>query len=96
MIRANKSITTLNLIGNNIGDDGALALVKMLVPNKTLTDISLSTNKMNKDTKRIANILGTNESLTILNLAYFCIGDDGALGFTDVIVTTPRRKKEER
>lgn len=92
-LRANKSLTTLNLTGNGISDDVALALVKMMVK-KYLTDISMLTNKMSEDIKRMANILGTNVSLTTLNLVCLHIGEISALAFLDMLATTPRRKRK--
>ena len=48
-MKYNKSLTTLNLGFNEIGDDGAAALGECLKYNKSLTTLDLSDNKIGDD-----------------------------------------------
>jgi len=81
------NLTKLLLEGNGVGDDGVLALVKVLTsPNCQLTELNLSDNCVAvKGAKILADALLTNSTLTKLHLDGNFIGPDGALAFLDVI-----------
>jgi Ran GTPase-activating protein (RanGAP) involved in mRNA processing and transport len=73
----NSSLTTLNLAGNYIGDDGAKALSAALAQNSSLTTLNLTDNEIGADgAQALGAALAQNSSLTTLNLSYNKIGDD--------------------
>ena len=78
-LKYNKSLTTLDLSDNRIGDDGATALGECLKYNKSLTTLDLSDNRIGDDgAAALGECLKYNKSLTTLDLSDNGIGDDGA------------------
>ncbi len=71
--QGNSNIRTLNLSGNNIGDDGAVALAAMLERNTTLETLELNSNAIDlKGITALARALGNNTSLKVLGLRWEC------------------------
>ena len=78
-LKYNKSLTTLNLNHNEIGDCGAVALGECLKYNKSLTTLNLSSNEIGDGgAAALGECLKYNKSLTTLDLNRTKIGDDGA------------------
>ena len=48
----NQTLTKFNISGNNIGDDGAMAIVDALKQNTILTSFNISDNKITNETKK--------------------------------------------
>eukprot|EP01006_Ploeotia_vitrea_P063618 TRINITY_DN85898_c0_g1_i1.p1 TRINITY_DN85898_c0_g1~~TRINITY_DN85898_c0_g1_i1.p1 ORF type:complete len:449 (+),score=66.09 TRINITY_DN85898_c0_g1_i1:64-1410(+) len=75
----NTHLTTLNLAGNNLGNEGAACVARVLAENKHLTKLSLFNNYINDAAvDGLAEGLSQNTSLTSLNLKYNDISDIGA------------------
>ena len=78
-LKANSSLTSLNLGGNFVGEDGASSLSKALKANSSLTNLNLSQNSIGDDgASSLSKALKANFSLTSLNLSATSIGDAGA------------------
>ena len=78
-LKANSSLTSLNLEGNFIGEDGASFLSHALKANSSLTNLNLSINSIgDAGASSLSKTLKANSSLTNLNLSYNRIGDAGA------------------
>ncbi|KAF9956626.1 hypothetical protein BGZ72_002637 [Mortierella alpina] len=78
-LKTNLSLTTLDLQGNAIGNDGAKALAAALEINSTMTTLNLTDNDIGPlGANALAEALKTNSTLTTLNLRGNAIGDDGA------------------
>ena len=78
-LKANFSLTSLNLKGNSVGEDGASSLSKALKANSSLTDLNLSHNRIgDAGASFLSQALKANSSLTDLNLSINSIGDAGA------------------
>ena len=78
-LKANSSVTSLNLGGNFVGEDGASSLSKALKANSSLTNLNLSLNSIGDDgASSLSKALKANSSLTSLNLSSTSIGDAGA------------------
>ena len=78
-LKYNKSLTTLNLNHNEIGDCGAAALGECLKYNKSLTTLYLNRTKIGDEgATALGECLKHNKSLTTLDLNRTKIGDDGA------------------
>ena len=78
-LKYNKSLTTLNLNHNKIGDCGAAALGECLKYNKSLTTLNLGFNEIGDEgAAALGECLKYNKSLTTLDLNCTKIGDDGA------------------
>lgn len=72
MLAGDRTITTLNLSANNIGDAGALTLAAILKSNTTLEVLDLSSNVIDYDgITAIAEALTDNTSLTSLHIRCF-------------------------
>jgi hypothetical protein len=69
-LKLNRSLITLDLSHNYIGDyDGSL-IVYNLLPHKTIVNLNLSNNLLKRQTcRRVKELLETNESLKLINLA---------------------------
>ncbi|MDG1436419.1 MAG: hypothetical protein P8P83_01350 [Rickettsiaceae bacterium] len=82
--KGNSALTSLNLGGNDIGDDGVAGLAIFLKKNGTLTELDLQCNHIgNKGAVLLAKALKTNTTLTTLNLARNAIGAEGAEALAD-------------
>ncbi|CAE7347373.1 NLRC3 [Symbiodinium sp. KB8] len=68
-LRTNSTLTSINLRGNNIGDEGAEAIAEALKTNSTLTRIQLAFNSIGSEGgKAICEALKSNSTLTSINL----------------------------
>jgi hypothetical protein len=77
-LEINKSVVILDLYGNSIGNEGAIAIASALKINKTLTKLSLYDNRIyNEGAIAIAKALETNITLTNLSLAFNRIETEG-------------------
>ena len=85
-------MTTLNLRGNSIGDEGAIAIAEALKVNAVLTNLDLSLNKIGDDAKAIAEALKVNAVLTTLNLGWNSIGVKGAKAIAKALKVTAELK----
>eukprot|EP00164_Ancoracysta_twista_P008762 GFYU01012750.1.p1 GENE.GFYU01012750.1~~GFYU01012750.1.p1 ORF type:complete len:785 (-),score=200.38 GFYU01012750.1:111-2465(-) len=73
------TVTSLDLVGNNLGKDGARAIADFLKDNTTLKQINLSENNMGKEgTRWLEDALKVNKSLESLNLRSNSLGKEGA------------------
>jgi len=71
------ALTDLNLMWNQIGDEGAIAIGEALRVNASLTSLDLANNWIgDKGGVAIANALAVNATLTKLGLGYNSIGDE--------------------
>ena len=78
-IKANGSLTSLDLHANHIGDEGCKAVAEALVVNVSLTELVLCGNNIgDAGAFAIAKALEINGSLTILELGSNKICDEGA------------------
>jgi Ran GTPase-activating protein (RanGAP) involved in mRNA processing and transport len=74
----NSTLTTLKVVGNQIGDEGGKAVVDGLANNSTLTTLDLGGNKIGVEGgKAICEVLVNNSTLTTLSLGRNPIGDEG-------------------
>jgi len=73
------TLTTIDLGGSYIGDEGAKALTEALKVNQSLTEIDLRNNDIGAEgAKALAKALKINESLTKIDLSDNNIGSEGA------------------
>ncbi|KAF9945675.1 hypothetical protein BGZ72_001106, partial [Mortierella alpina] len=72
-----RTLMTLELPDNSIGNEGVKALAEALKTNSTLTTLDLGHNSIGDDgVKTLAEALKTNKTLTNLDLGHNSIGDD--------------------
>ena len=82
----NRVLTTLDLINNNIGPEGAIAIAEALKVNAVLTVLWLSDNNIGDDgAKAIAEALKVNPVLTKLYLWNNNLGDAGEKAVRDAV-----------
>jgi Ran GTPase-activating protein (RanGAP) involved in mRNA processing and transport len=82
----NEGETSINLGGNEIGDEGAEHLSNALSTNTTLTSIILYKNNIGvKGAEYLSNALSTNTTLTSISLYRNNIGDEGVEYLSNVI-----------
>ena len=82
------NITHLNLGGNNIGDEGAIALADELKTNTSIKELELYVNDIGPaGATAIAKALEENKSLTTLNLNRNKIGPTGATSLAKTLET---------
>ena len=87
-------MTELNIKGNDIGKDGAVAVAKALEVNASLTSIDLSRNVLQNDgAVAVANALRVNRSIKTLDLGYNGIGSEGAVALGKAINVNASMKK---
>ncbi|KAF9201931.1 hypothetical protein BGZ59_002435, partial [Podila verticillata] len=87
-LRANSTLTILNLQSNSIGANGAQALAEALKTNSTLTTLNLDNNLIGDNgAQALAEVLKTNSTLTTLNLDNNRIGDNGAQALAEALKT---------
>eukprot|EP01033_Poteriospumella_lacustris_P012823 gene12823-9168_t len=81
MLRANTTLTTLNLNGNSIGAAGVTLVASALEANTTLTTLHLSNNFIGATgaPEAMSLLLRGNTTLTSLDLGGNGIGDEGAM-----------------
>ncbi|KAF9584330.1 hypothetical protein BGW38_006840 [Lunasporangiospora selenospora] len=86
-LKANSTLTTLDLNDKNIGVDGATVLAEALRINSTLTTLELYKNNIGVDgAKALAEALMINSTLTTLNLNKNNIGVDGAKALAEALM----------
>ncbi|KAI8596099.1 hypothetical protein EDD21DRAFT_448106, partial [Dissophora ornata] len=87
-LKTNNPLTILNLHGNSIGKEGALALSEILKTNTTLTTLDLEDNSIGDEgALALSKALKTNTTLTTLDLEDNSIGDEGALALSNALKT---------
>ncbi|KAI8599884.1 hypothetical protein EDD21DRAFT_432081 [Dissophora ornata] len=87
-LKTNTTLTTLDLRGNSIGNEGALALSEALKTNTTLTTLNLWMNSIGKEgALALSETLKTNTTLTTLDLEGNSIGNQGALALSKALKT---------
>ena len=78
-LEKNSTVTSLDLLFNDIGNEGAASLAVALEKNSTVTSIDLSNNGIGaKGAGSLAAVLAKNSSLTSISLYWNGIGDEGA------------------
>src|SRR3989338_1021814 len=76
LARNEPNFTKLNMYWNNIGNEGAAAIVQALSSNSTLTELNFSYNQIgDTEASSIAQALRFNSSLTELDISRNKIGD---------------------
>ena len=79
-------LTTLCLLDNNIGAEGAKAIAEALKVNAVLTELRLVLTKIGDEgAMAIAEALKVNAVLTTLNLGYNSIGVEGAMAIAEAL-----------
>jgi len=93
-MKENKSLINLNLVGNEIGDDGVKAIAAALaLESSTLQEINLCENLVcNLGAARLGDSIVNNSALLILDVSCNLIGDTGA----EIIAIALRRNKTLR
>eukprot|EP01049_Picozoa_sp_SAG25_P000103 SAG25_NODE_3_length_30426_cov_8.268210_32_plen_192_part_00 len=84
----NRSVNTLHLAHNAIGDRGAMAIGQVLESNTTITELDLSFNHVKRrGAAAIANALQTNGAcgLQQLDLSHNLLSDESALCFASAM-----------
>jgi Ran GTPase-activating protein (RanGAP) involved in mRNA processing and transport len=81
----NRTLRTLNLKGNILGDDGVFALVESLRDNEILRELNLGVNEIGPlGACAIADVLPTTNILN-LNISKNFLGDEAIQHFADAI-----------
>ena len=87
-LKINTHLQQLNIIGNNIGDKGAIAISEALKVNTGLQILYISGNKIGyKGAIAISEALKVNTGLQILNIYSNNIGENGAIAIGRVCFT---------
>ncbi|KAH9578142.1 Leucine-rich repeat [Trypanosoma melophagium] len=82
----NRTVLSLDLSKNVIGDTGVVFISEMLMTNATLTRLNLSENSITgRGARRLCDALRTNTSLEELNLSNNALYDDGVGAFPDML-----------
>ena len=77
--RNDATLTTLDLLSNDVGDEGAGRLAAALATNSILITLDLSSNQVGDEgAARLAEALAINSTLTTLDLYKNQVGDEGA------------------
>ncbi|XP_068753926.1 protein NLRC3-like [Montipora capricornis] len=85
-LAVNTSLTTLRLVCNSIGDEGAASLSQALAVNTSLTTLYLSDIWIaDEGAASLSQALAVNTSLTTLDLSYNSIGDEGAASLSQAL-----------
>ncbi|KAF9151409.1 hypothetical protein BGX20_005423, partial [Mortierella sp. AD010] len=85
-LKTNTILTTLNLRGNSVGDEGTLTLSEALKVNATLTTVNLNDNSIgNEGALALSEALKVNATLTTMNLNDNSIGNEGALALSEAL-----------
>ncbi|KAG0276698.1 hypothetical protein BGZ95_007162 [Linnemannia exigua] len=88
ILKTGSTLTTLNLTGNSIKQNGAMDLSDALMFNSTLTTLDLSNNWIKENgAVALSEALKTNFTLTTLNLSYNSIRDSGAVALSGALNT---------
>ncbi|ORC90356.1 uncharacterized protein TM35_000081540 [Trypanosoma theileri] len=82
----NRTVLSLDLSRNVVGDTGVVFISEMLMTNATLTHLNLSENSITgRGARRLCDALRTNTSLEELNLSNNALYDDGVEAFPDML-----------
>ena len=85
-LTVNTSLTTLNLSGHSIGDEGATSLSQALAVNTSLTTLDLSEKSIGAEVATsLSQALAVNTTLTTLNLSGNSIGAEGATSLSQAL-----------
>ncbi|ORZ15545.1 hypothetical protein BCR41DRAFT_396509 [Lobosporangium transversale] len=82
-LKTNKTLTTLDLMCNRIGKEGALALLEALKTNTTLITLDMEYDSLGKEGALLLS--KTNTTLTCLDFSSKSIGDEGALALSEAL-----------
>ena len=86
MLKANQSLTRVNIANCNISDDGTEYLADGLINNKTLKQLNMSDNQVGDNgTIAMATALLHNKTLKQLNISRNPVGDSGAIAMAEVL-----------
>ena len=86
-------LTTLVLGGNDIGDEGAIAIAEALKVTAVVTTLFLNCNNITDEgAKAIAEALKVNAVVTTLALGGNSIGDEGAIAIAEALKVTEALK----
>ncbi|CAE7246186.1 NLRC3 [Symbiodinium sp. CCMP2592] len=86
-LKANESITTVNLEGDVMGAEGCEALADALTINRTIANIGLAYNYFEDEgCKAIAGALKTNRSIARIDLNWNRIGPRGSQALADALM----------
>eukprot|EP01090_Pellita_catalonica_P017745 TRINITY_DN544_c0_g1_i3.p1 TRINITY_DN544_c0_g1~~TRINITY_DN544_c0_g1_i3.p1 ORF type:complete len:311 (-),score=57.16 TRINITY_DN544_c0_g1_i3:785-1717(-) len=87
LLRMNSSLQTLDLAGNDIGNEGADAIAQVLLQNSSLQSCDLSDNGILKEgADSIAQALLKNSTLQSLDLSGNVVGNKGADAIAQVLL----------
>jgi len=87
-LKTNRTMTTLEIEDDNIGDEGAKAFAEALKTNNILMTLNLAGNKIGVEgAKAFAEALKNNNKLMTLNLGNNTIGDEGATALVNTKLT---------
>ena len=90
----NTLLQQLYMSGNEIGQDGAIAIAKAITNNRTLKTLTLGNRTMDKESAMIImRSLHCNNTITILGLPISLSGDDSVQG-EDIKIN--KRRKERK
>ncbi|KAL0242539.1 hypothetical protein GEMRC1_005102 [Eukaryota sp. GEM-RC1] len=85
-LKVNSSVTSVDLSGKSIGDEGATALAEVLKVNSSVTSVDLSYNSIGDEGARVlAEALKVNTSVTTVDMGYNSIGDEGARALAEAL-----------
>jgi Ran GTPase-activating protein (RanGAP) involved in mRNA processing and transport len=85
-LKGNKSLISLNLSGNKIGDVGVLEIARALATNTTLKELNLAKNLVGYvGALEIARALATNTTLQRLNLSENLVENEGAAAIAEAL-----------
>ena len=81
-------LQTLELFGNAIGSEGAVAFADMLATNKSLTKLNMRVCSIQgKGAVCLAKAMEKNSSVTEFDISYNPIGSEGAVAFAGMLTT---------
>ncbi|KAL0242542.1 hypothetical protein GEMRC1_005105 [Eukaryota sp. GEM-RC1] len=85
-LKTNTTVTSVTLVGNSIGDEGARALAGALKVNSSVTSVDLCFNSIGDEGARaLAGALKVNSSVTSVILGSNSIGAEGAKGLAEAL-----------
>ncbi|KAL0236495.1 hypothetical protein GEMRC1_003077 [Eukaryota sp. GEM-RC1] len=85
-LKVNPTITSINLSGAFIGDEGAVALATMLKVNSTISSVDLSSNSIGDEgAVALATMLKNNSTISSVDLSSNSIGDEGVISLSETL-----------
>ncbi|KAL0239838.1 hypothetical protein GEMRC1_009946 [Eukaryota sp. GEM-RC1] len=86
LLKVNSTVTSIDLVQNSLGDDGARALAEALKVNTTVTSVNLMDNSIGDEGARaLAEALKVNTTVTSVNLTCNSIEAEGARALADML-----------